>query len=694
MTIDFLEDDKVDISKEKATIWRVCNQLRGPYGSTDYADIIIPMTVLRRFDCSVKDTKAKVVEEYKKNPDVASKKLVDIAGRQFYNTSPYSFEKLADDQDGILENWKLYIAGYSANVQDICKELEIASLIEGLQKNGRLYNVTKSFSEIDLSPSVCDSIKMGYIFEDLIGRKYQDANAGEQYTGRDIIKMMVAVLLSEGSDDIYNPGKIVTICDQAAGTSGMLSTAYSYIKHFNPKANVQLFGQELNPKAYAIGLSEMLIKDQDASHFMHANTLMEDCFPNQDMRYVIMNPPFGQGWSETNSTPGQEAAVVKEFNKEYSRWGAGLPKKNDGQLLFMQSAIAKLAPNGRAAIIENSSPLFNGDTHSGESAVRRWMLEADLIEAIIALPTDLFYNTGIQTYAWILSKNKRPERRGKVQLIDASNIFHMMRKGMGNKRREFTKVERDKIVKLYKEFDKADPELSKVLPNTYFMYREYVIMQPLQRSYAITENRIESMLSTGKLSSLYDEAKVFMWENDESQLEQKEIDKREKALKKFEQNKPVYDAILAALRANSSDKVYLSPEEFEPVIKRVLSDTGADKKTVSAVMDGLSELDKNAEIQKKYDRKTRTEEVLYDKDTADIELVPYDMDIEDYMKKEVLPYVPDAKWFYTNDKDGVGAEIPFTRLFYKYTKPKDPDELEKILKDLDSQFGEAMKGVF
>lgn len=694
MAIDFLEDDKVDISKERATIWRVCNQLRGPYGSTDYADIIIPMTVLRRFDCSVMDTKEKVVAAYKEHPDISPKRLADIAGRQFYNTSPYSFEKLVDDADGILENWKAYIDGYSANVQDICRELELNSLIEGLQKNGRLYNVTKSFSEIDLSPSACDSIKMGYIFEDLIGRKYQDANAGEQYTGRDIIKMMVAVLLSEGSDDIYNPGKIVTICDQAAGTSGMLSTAYSYIKHFNPQANVQLFGQELNPKAYAIGLSEMLIKDQDASHFKHANTLMEDCFPNYDMRYVIMNPPFGQGWSETNSTPGQEAAVLREYNKENSRWGAGLPKKTDGQLLFMQSAIAKLAPNGRAAIIENSSPLFNGDTHSGESSVRRWMLESDLIEAIIALPTDLFYNTGIQTYVWILSKNKRPERHGKVQLIDASNIFHQMRKGMGDKKREFTKEDRDRIVKLYTDFEDANSELSKVFPNTYFLYREYTIMQPLQRSYAITEDRIENMLSAGKLASLYDEAKIYAWENDESQLEQKEIDKREKALKKFEQNKPIYEAILAALRANISDKVYMSPEEFEPIISKILSDTGADKKVISAVMDGLSVMDKKAEVQKKYDRKAHTEEVLYDKETADTEIVPYDLDIEEYMKKEVLPYVPDAKWFYTNDQEGVGAEIPFTRYFYKYQQPEASEVLAEKFLTLESSVDERIRKLF
>lgn len=707
-------NNKVDISSERATIWRVCNQLRGPYGSTDYANIIIPFTVLRRFDCSIKDTKAAVVAEYQAHPDVSDKKLTSIAGRQFYNTSPFSFEKLLDDADGILDNWKLYIDGFSKNIIDICNNIYtdgLISLITAMHKKGVLYSVTKSFAEIDLSPDNCDSIKMGYIFEDLIARKYQDANAGEQYTGRDIIWMLVKVLMSEGCDDIYNPGKIITICDQAAGTGGMLSTAYSYIKHYNPKANVQVFGQEINPVAYAIGLSEMLIKDQDAGNFRHANTFKVDCFPNQEMRFVIMNPPFGQGWDNDKdkdddgniaSKAGQEKAVIDEYNKaENSRWGHGLPKKSDGQLLFMQSAINKLADNGRAAIIENSSPLFNGDCGSGESQIRRWMIESDLIEAIIALPTDLFYNTGIQTYVWILSKSKRQERIGKIQLIDASNIFHSMRKSMGNKRREFTEEDINSIVKLYKDFDESDSELSKIFPKNFFLYRDYTIKQPLQRSYAISEERIENMLNKGKLSNFYDESKIYAWENDDSALDQKELVKREKTLKKYEENKPTYEAIINALRNNCSDDVYMSPEEFKPVIKKVLADTGTEAKLVELISDGLSIMDKKAKIQTKLNRHTKQEEILYDDETADTEQVPFDVDIEEYMKKEVLPYVPDAKWFF---EDGevknkktvikIGAEIPFTRLFYKYEDPQNPDELENEIKELDRQFNDALKGVF
>ena len=426
---------------------------------------------------------------------------------------------------------------------------------------------------------------------------------------------------------------------------------------------------------------------------------------------VRILPPFGQGWDNDKdkdddgdiaSKAGQEKSVIDEYNKaENSRWGHGLPKKSDGQLLFMQSAINKLADNGRAAIIENSSPLFNGDCGSGESQVRRWMLESDLIEAIIALPTDLFYNTGIQTYVWIISKSKRDERKGKIQLIDATNIYHSMRKSMGNKRKEFLKEDINAIVELYKNFDDSDSELSKILPNSFFLYRDYTIKQPLQRSYAITEERIGNMLNKGKLSNFYDESKIFAWENDDSALDQKELEKREKTLKKYAENRAVYDAIMRALRSSCSDNTYMSPEEFKPVIKKVLADTGASAKLIETIADGLSVMDKKAKIQTKINRQTKQEEILYDDETADTEQVPFDVDIEEYMKEEVLPYIPDAKWFF---EDGViknkkvvvkiGAEIPFTRLFYKFEEPQNPDELANEIKELDRQFNDALKGVF
>lgn len=301
----------------------------------------------------------------------------------------------------------------------------------------------------------------------------------------------------------------------------MLSTSYNTIRRYNPTADVRLFGQEINPESYAICLAEMLIKGQNAENIRYQDTMKGDCFKETNMRFVIENPPFGTPWGGKDAAEGVETAVNDEYLKGFSgRWGAGLPGSGDMQLLFVQSAIDKMDDKlGRAAIVENGSPLFTGGTSSGESQIRRWMLEEDLIEAIISLPTDLFYNTGIATYIWVLSKNKRAERKGKIQLIDASGIFHKLRKALGNKRNEITLEDRSAITKLYAEFKETD--CSKIYKNEEFMYREYVVMQPLQRSYAITGDRITTMLAKGSLSGLYDEAKVNELENKRSLQEKR-----------------------------------------------------------------------------------------------------------------------------------------------------------------------------
>ena len=429
--------------------------------------------------------------------------------------------------------------------------------------------------------------------------------------------------MSEGCEDLKDPQKVVTVCDQACGTGGMLSIAFDSIRAMNPTANIRLFGQEYNSVSWSIGLAEMLIKGQSSENFRHADTFKEDCFPDQKMRLIIENPPFGTPWSGKDAKQGQEDAVRAEYRRgKDGRWGAGLPSGGDSQLLFMQSAIDKMDESvGRAAIIENGSPLFTGGTLSGESQIRRSMLERDLIEAIIALPTELFYNTGIQTYVWILSKNKRQERKGKIQLIDASGIFHKLRKPLGMKKNEFKGVDIKKIVDLYKAFEDADPELSKVYKNTEFIYREYTVMQPLQRSYAVTATRIENMLSSGSLNTLYDEAKVYELENTD-----KLTGKDQKKLDNFKANKEIYDAILEALENAKSDKKYNSPEEFKPVLEDILSDIKLDKKIIAKIMDGLSEMDKTAKIQIK-----RNGEIEYDKSTKDSEIVKFDEDVEDYI---------------------------------------------------------------
>lgn len=690
--IDVLWDDNpVDVTQEANFIWGIANKLRGSYMPDKYGDVIIPMTIIRRFECALEDTKDKVVEKFKKNPNYPAKALCRISGFQFYNTSEFTLQELCNDADHVAANFKAYIAGFSSNVQDICKELEMEQHINKMDKDGCLYNVVKAFSELDLSPKTYDSIKMGYIFENLIGRFYQNVDAGQFYTGRDIIKLCVSLLIAEGCDDIFDDGKIITVCDQAAGTGGMLSTAYSYLKHYNPTADVRLFGVEMQPSTAAIGLAEMLIKGQNAENFRHADSLKEDPFVGTKMRFLLENPPFGSPWAGKDAKAGQEDAVRAEYAKGLDgRWGAGLPGGGDSQLLFMQSAVAKMDDQlGRAAIIENGSPLFTGGTASGESQVRRWLLENDLIEAIIQMPTDLFYNTGISTYIWLLSKNKRPERRGYIQLIDASSISTKLRKPLGNKKNEFSPENRKTITELYANFE--ENEFCKIYPNTEFIYREYAVMQPLQRSYGFTEERIQNMLQSGTLKSLWDDVKV-------AELEEKgtaATAKEQKTLSDYYKTKPIYDAILAKLDAAVSDQKWLSPAVFTPVLTKALTGVEVDKKLFDKIMEGLSVMDKEAVVQK--DKKGN---ILYDKATKDTEIVKFDEDIDTYMAREVLPHVPDAKWFWEENLGAkkpvikTGAEIPFTRYFYKYQQPVASEELEAKFMELEHSVSERIAKLF
>ncbi|MGN1411512.1 MAG: N-6 DNA methylase [Oscillospiraceae bacterium] len=683
------DENPIDVTAESNFIWSIANKLRGSYMPDKYGDVIIPMVIIRRFECTLEKTKKAVVDMFHKNASYPYKAMCRISGYQFYNTSEFSLKELCNDADHIASNFKAYISGFSNNVQDILNELEMQKHIEKMDKDGCLYSVVKAFSELDLNPNTYDSIKMGYIFENLIGRFYQNVDAGQFYTGRDIIKLCVSLLIAEGCDDIFDDKKIITVCDQACGTGGMLSTAFTYLKHFNSTADVRLFGQELMGPSYAVGLAEMLIKGQNAENFRHTDTLKTDCFPDIKMRFVLENPPFGTPWSGESAKAGQEDAVKKENAKGMSgRWGAGLPAGSDSQLLFMQSAIAKMDDKlGRAAIISNGSPLFTGGTASGESQIRRWLLESDLIEAIIQLPTDSFYNTGIATYIWLLSKNKRPERKGKIQLIDASNICHKLRKPLGNKKNEFLSEDRAEITRLYSNF--TTNELVKIFDNTEFIYREYAIMQPLQRSYSITEESIQAMIQSGVLSKLYDEAKV-------SELEEKGVSisaKEEKKLNEYKQNKDKFDEIISILRANISDEKWLEPVSFIKYLTNILP--MGDKKLVEKVADGLSVMDKSAEIQK--DKKGN---IIYDKSTKDTEIVRFDEDIEDYMAREVLPHVPDAKWFWEENLGAkkpvikVGAEIPFTRYFYKYQQPTPSEELAKQLTELEASINERFTKLF
>lgn len=689
-----IDDTPVDVSTEVNFIWSIANKLRGTYQSDKYKDVIIPMTIIRRFECALEDTKDKViaqVEEDEKSGDETPDQIYQkIAGYQFYNKSKYTLKELCNDSPKIKTNFESYLEGFSPNAQDIINNLEFKKQIDKMATNNRLFSVVQAFSEIDLSPKTIDNIKMGYIFEELIRKFSENAEAGDHYTGRDIIKCMVSILLSEGCEDLKEPQKEITILDQACGTGGMLSTSYNFLSVFNPTAKIRLYGQEINPESYAMCMAEMLIRGQDVSNLRKMDTMKQDCFPTKKMRFVIENPPFGTAWGGKDAAEGVEHAVLEEAKKkENGRFPSGTPGSGDMQLLFMQSAVNKMNDdNGRAAIIENGSPLFSGGTSSGESQIRRYLLEHDLIEAIIALPTDLFYNTGIATYIWVLSKNKRKERRGKLQLIDATSICHKLRKALGNKSNEITKEDREQITKLYNDFTPG--ELVKIFENEDFMYREYAVMQPLQRSYGFTKERIERMLSKDALKSIYNEAKVLELENKEDQ-DEKTIAEIEKENKK----KPEYDAILTALSNKISDKKWLSPEEFEPVLTETLKDCNVEKKIFEKIMTGLSVMDKEAVIQK--DKKG---EIIYDTETKDTEIVAYKENIDDYMAREVLPHIPDAKAFFEENLAAkkpvikTGAEIPFTRHFYKYSKPRSSVELAAEFKELEKSVSSAIAELF
>lgn len=685
------DDSPIDVSSEVNFIWSIANKLRGPYQSDKYKDVIIPMVIIRRFECALSATKDKVVEQFKKNPAYPAKAMCRISGFQFYNTSEYTLEELLNDSDHLAANFKSYLEGFSANVQDIIRSLDFEKQIDKMAKHKRLYSVVKAFSELDLNPETIDNMKMGYIFEDLIRKFSENAEAGDHYTGRDIIKLMVSLLFAEGCDDIMDEGKVITMIDQAAGTGGMLSTANYYIKRFNPTADVRFFSQEVNPESYAMCLAEMLIRGQNAENICLQDTMIKDRFPDTKMRFVLENPPFGQPWSGKDAAEGVEAKVREENAKGFDgRFPAGLPAGGDMQLLFIQSAIDKMDDHqGRAAIVENGSPLFAGNSAgSGESQIRRWLLDNDYIEAIVQLPNDMFYNTGITTYIWILSKNKAEHRRGKVQLIDASGFSQKLRKALGDKKNEITREDRMAITKLYTDF--LPNEICKIYNNDDFKYREYAVMQPLQRSYAITEERIKEMLSKGGLCNLYDESKVYELENAE-ELSRKDSDK----LEAYKKSEPTYIAIINTLRQHCSDTIYKNPESFKPVLTGLLKDFNLDKKTLDRIADGLSVMDKTADIQK--DKKGN---ILYDKETKDTEIVPFLEDIDDYMEREVLPHIPDAKAFFEEDLSKkkpvikTGAEIPFTRYFYKYKAPISSDILKEQIQEQEKNLAGILSNLF
>lgn len=672
-------EETEDITYEANKIWANANVLRGTYLPDKYGDVIIPMTVLRRLECALESTKERVLIEYDGDPNRPPRALRRDAGLQFYCTSRFTLAELLNDVDNLEANLYAYLDGFSDNVQDIFAGLSLRDHIKRMAEHNCLLPIVQNFATMDLYPSNFDSSRMGGIFENLVGRFYSNVDAGQYYTPRDIVRTMVALGLAEGAEDTYDAGKVITVYDGAAGTAGMLTAAENYIRRYNPAAIVKCYGQEVMPQTYAVGLAEMLIRNQDSSNFRQANTLMEDCWPNVSVRFVFMNPPFGTEWGGKGaSDPNQEKYVTGEDagHSQRHRWPAGLPKKNDSQLLFLQAAVNKLTDDGRAVIVENGSPLFNGDAGSGESEVRRWLLEEDLLEAIIALSPSSFVNTGIAVYLWVISKNKRPERKGKVQLIDATEIRHSMRKNQGEKRYELTREDREEIARLYSEFDDTDPRVQ-IYDYREFEYREYTVMQPMRRNYAITDERIDAMLAGKTLSSVWDEEAI-------SKLQEKDELKpsEQKKLAKLMGGRPAYDAIVDALRFGVSGEVFVDPKAFGDHLREVLKDCDVTTAVRNKIVGALSECDDDAPIQM-----DRRGDVIYDKSTKDTERVPMLEDVDEYMEREVYPYVPDAHVTFDENLAAkkpvikTGVEIPFTRYFYKYQEPEDPETiLAEVLK--------------
>lgn len=689
------DDRSIDVSKEVSLVWSIANSLRGPYKSDKYKDVIIPMIILRRLECALDKTKQAVVDAYEKNPNTPKDILEVKSGYSFYNTSPYTLKKLLNDPNKIAENLKEYINNFSANIQNIFgKEegLDFFPQIDKMDKNNRLYSVVKKFSELDLNPETVDGMKMGYMFEDIIRRFSENAEAGDHYTPREVIRLMANILLAEGCDDLLTQGKVCTVLDMACGTGGMLSTTYDFLKRLNPKIDVRLFGQEVNPESFGICLADMLIKGQKIDTIVFQDTMKKDRFEGQPMRLVIANPPFGQPWGGKDAAEGVEKSVRDEHNAKTGRFDAGLPATGDMQLLFMQHAIYKMDENlGRAAIISNGSPLFSGSTTSGESQIRRMMLEKDLVETIIALPTDLFYNTNIGIYIWILSKNKREERKGKVQLINAASdkFYKKLRKSLGKKRNELSREHIKKITQIYADFENGP--FCKILPNEEFLYKEYAVYQPMQRSYGITEERIENLVNNNVLSNFFDTDKF-----EELSLMEPRPAKEEKDFIKFTENKPIFENIIATLKTKTTNKKFNNKDEFIPfltnVLDGVLVNVNKPKDLIEKIAHGLSVIDKDAEIQK--DKKGN---IIYDTETKDSEIVKLNKDVDEYFEEEVYPHIPDAHYVYEynpnkkGDKEKLGAEIPFTRYFYEYQEPEKSEDLLEKFFELENDITSRLK---
>lgn len=652
-------------------IWSLADLLRGVYKRNEYQKIILPLTVLKRFDCVLSDSKKDVLtahEKYKNEFENLDDVLMSASRHSFYNYSKYDFKSLLEDPEHIKDNLLNYTEGFSQNVKDIFENFKMREHISELAKADLLFLLIKEFSEskVDLHPDKVSNQEMGTIYEELVRRFSEQSNeeAGDHFTPREVVKLMTHLMFISSKEEIMKKDLIKTVYDPACGTGGMLTSSENYINSINKDVKVVLFGQELQPETFAICKSDMLIKGEDADKITGPlSTLSKDQFPDMKFDYIISNPPYGVEWKK------DEDAVKKEAEYGFSRrFGAGLPRINDGQLLFIQHMISKMNTKNeksRVAVITNGSPLFTGDAGSGESNIRKWIMENDLIEAIIALPNQLFYNTGINTYIWIMSNKKNENKKGKIQLVNAKSFFKKMRKSLGNKRNKLGDKDIETIVTLYDNFE--ENKYCNIFDNQEFGYTKMIVERPLQLNYQITEERLENLYSV--------KAFVNLAESKNKNVEEK--------LEEEKNGKEKQETIIKSLQT-IGENLYKNWDEFEKKVQIALKEFNLSANFIKNIILALSEHDDAAEYV--LDSKGKKQP---DSNLRDSEKIPLKQNIEDYFEKEVKPYYPDA-WM-DRKKDKIGYEINFTKYFYKYVPPRPLEEIEKDIKEVTAEIQKLLK---
>ena len=689
-------------------IWSICNLLRGPYKRNEYRKVILPLTVLRRFDWVLAETKEAVLAADAAytgdSANVRREKLQGASGRPFYNTSRLDFGRLLDDPNNIAQNLRRYIRDFSDNVFEVMERFGFDEHITRMNERNLLYQVIQQFANVDLSPERVDNVQMGYVFEELIrvGAEQANEEAGEHFTPREVIRLMVSLLLSP-EPDLGTSFKVKTIYDPACGTGGMLSVAEEYLREHNSEALPHLYGQDWNDDAWAVCRSDMLIKGENADNIVHGDTFREDGYPRgggggrpSTFDYMLANPPFGVEWKQQEQYIKQERDTLGE----HGRFGAGLPRINDGSLLFLQHMLSKMQPvaedgtgGSRIAIVFNGSPLFTGDAGGGESSIRQWIIENDWLEAIVALPDQLFYNTGISTYIWVLTNRKEPRRQGKVQLIDGRRFFVKMRKSLGNKRNELSPDQIDDLTRIHGNFEDGETRdltdedpvtheprtrprvVSKVFDNEDFGYRKVTVERPLRLNFAATEERIARIEDERAFQNL---AKSKKRPGPAHDAEVAAGQARQEAIR----------GLLCSLAEKTGGDVMRDREAFVEVLRDAEAAAGVKLSAPErkAVLSALGERDPQAEVCR--DSKGNPEP---DTELRDTETVPLGEDVDAYIAREVLPHVPDA-WV-DEGKTKVGYEIPLNRHFYVYEPPRPLDEIESDLQALEQEIAGLLSDV-